>query len=260
MLALCTAGVLLGFLRDAPIMSNVAGLGADVTEGSFFAIDIPQRAFTQVLEYLESRDSMRERIQQLEDKNLMLSARAQRMEALRSENMRYRALLNSPVADDATMTVARIVAVSPDVNRHLLTLDRGESDGVNLGHPVLNAEGVMGQIIQVGRNASRALLITDVKHGIPVINNRTGQRAIAEGVGRLSQLVIRNLASTSDVLEGDLWVTSGLGARFPAGYPVGISQNTTTSGDAAYLSVALRPMAALDVESHVLILTSSESL
>jgi rod shape-determining protein MreC len=251
--------VLVGFLRDAPIMNQVAGLGADVSEGSFFAIDVPKRAVAKVLEYLESRESMRERIQRLEDKNLMLSARAQRMEALTAENMRYRALLNSPVAEDTTMTVARIVAVSPDVNRHLLTLDRGESDGVNLGHPVLNAEGVMGQIIQVGKSASRALLVTDVQHGIPVINNRTGQRAIAEGVGRLSQLVIRNLASTSDVLEDDLWVTSGLGERFPAGYPVGVTRETTTSGDAAYLSVTLQPMAALDVESHVLIVTSSDS-
>ena len=145
------------------------------------------------------------------------------------------------------------------MNRHLLTLDRGRDEGVDVGHPVLNAEGVMGQIVQVGRTASRALLVTDLQHGIPVLNNRTGQRAIAEGVGRLDQLVIRNLASTSDVSSGDLWVTSGLGERFPAGYPVGRTRETTTSGDAAYLSVTLQTSAALDVESHVLILTSTDA-
>jgi rod shape-determining protein MreC len=78
-------------------------------------------------------------------------------------------------------------------------------------------------------------------------------------VGRLDQLVIRNLASTSDVSAGDLWVTSGLGERFPAGYPVGLTRETTTSGDAAYLSVTLQTAAALDVESHVLILTSTDA-
>ena len=240
-------------------MGKVEGVGADLSEVSFYTLDIPKRFFQTAAEYLESRASMREQIQALEDRNLILSARAQRMEALTAENMRYRALLNSPVEEDATMTVARIVAVSPDVNRHLLTLDRGRDEGVDVGHPVLNAEGVMGQIVQVGQTASRALLVTDLQHGIPVLNNRTGQRAIAEGVGRLDQLVIRNLASTSDVSSGDLWVTSGLGERFPAGYPVGRTRETTTSGDAAYLSVTLQTSAALDVESHVLILTSTDA-
>ena len=198
-------------------MAKVEGAGADLSEVSFYIIDVPKYFVQSVSQYLESRASMRGRIQALEDRNLILSARTQRREALTAENMRYRALLNSPVAEDATMTVARIVAVSPDVNRHLLTLDRGRDEGVDVGYPVLNAEGVMGQIVQVGQTASRALLVTDVQHSIPVLNNRTGQRAIAEGVGRLDQLVIRNLASTSDVSSGDLWVTSGLGQRFPAG-------------------------------------------
>ena len=139
-------------------MGKVEGMGADLSEVSFYTLDVPKRFFQTAAEYLESRASMREQIQALEDRNLILSARAQRMEALTAENMRYRALLNSPVAEDATMTVARIVAVSPDVNRHLLTLDRGRDEGVDVGHPVLNAEGVMGQIVQVGRPASRALL------------------------------------------------------------------------------------------------------
>ncbi len=250
---------LVAFMRDSPIKGKVEGVGADLSEISFYTLDIPKRFFRMVSEYLESRASMRERIQALEDRNLVLSARAQRMESLTAENMRYRALLNSPVAEDATMTVARIVAVSPDVNRHLLTLDRGRDEGVDVGHPVLNAEGVMGQIVQVGQTASRALLVTDAQHAIPVLNNRTGQRAIAEGVGRLDQLVIRNLASTSDVSSGDLWVTSGLAARFPAGYPVGVARETMTSGDAAYLSVTLQTAAAMDVESHVLILTSTDA-
>ena len=240
-------------------MGKVEGVGADLSEVSFYALDVPKRFVQTVSEYLESRASMRERIQALEDRNLILSARAQQMEALTAENMRYRALLNSPVAEDATMTVARILAVTPDVNRHLLTLDRGREEGIEVGQPVLNAEGVMGQVVQVGQTASRALLVTDVQHGIPVLNNRTGQRAIAEGVGRLNQLVIRNLASTSDVSPGDLWVTSGLGRRFPASYPVGVTFDTTTSGDAAYLSVKLQTAAALDVESHVLILTSTDA-
>ena len=240
-------------------MKRVNGWGADVNALSLSVVEVPKSLIQSVSNYTESRAQMRTRIQELEDRNLILSARAQRMEALAAENMRYRALLNSPVADDATMTVARVIAVSPDPNRHLLTIDRGERHGISEGAPLLNAEGVMGQLVQVGVSASRALLVTDSQHGLPVLNNRTGQRGIAEGVGQFNRLLVRNLASTSEVSEGDLWVTSGLGGRFPAGYPVGLTAETTTSADAAYLIVSIEPLAKLDVESHVLILTDLES-
>ena len=245
----------MALVRETPVVKRINGWGADVSAVSLAIVEVPKRLVQSVVDYSESRAQMRARIQELEDRNLVLSARAQRMEALAAENMRYRALLNSPVADDTTMTVARVIAVSPDPNRHLLTIDRGASDGISSGAPILNADGVMGQLVQVGDSASRALLVTDNQHGLPVLNNRTGQRGIAEGIGLFNRLIVRNLASTSNVEEGDLWVTSGLGGRFPAGYPVGRTVETTTSADAAYLSASIEPLAKLDVESHVLILT-----
>lgn len=251
--------VLVALVREKPVVKTLNGWGADISAMSLSVFDIPKGLLQSAIDYSESRGQMRSRIQELEDRNLILSARAQRMEALAAENMRYRAMLNSPVGDDLTMTVARIIAVSPDPNRHLLTIDRGARDGVSEGAPILNADGVMGQLIQIGSSASRALLVTDSQHGLPVLNNRTGQRGIAEGVGQFNQLLVRNLASTSEVNAGDLWVTSGLGGRFPAGYPVGITVGTTTSADAAYLTASLEPLAKLDVESHVLILTGAES-
>ena len=116
----------------------------------------------------------------------------------------------------------------------------------------------MGQLIQTGSTASRALLVTDNQHGLPVLNNRTGQRGIAEGVGQFNRLLVRNLASTSEVKEGDLWVTSGLEA-LSCWLSSGVTVGTTTSADAAYLTASLEPLAKLDVESHVLILTNAES-
>jgi rod shape-determining protein MreC len=122
-------------MRESPLTGHLEGIGADLTEASFVVIDVPKRLFGRVAAYLESRATMRRKIVELKDRNLILSARAQRMEALMAENMRYKALLNSAVAEDTTMTVARIVAVSPDVNRHLLTLNRGDADGVMIGDP-----------------------------------------------------------------------------------------------------------------------------
>mgnify|MGYP006220223661 CR=1 FL=1 len=81
-MALGIAWALVAFLRDSPIMGKVEGMGADLSEVSFYTLDVPKRVFHTLAEYLESRTSMRKQIQALEDKNLILSARAQRMEAL----------------------------------------------------------------------------------------------------------------------------------------------------------------------------------
>ncbi|PDH35725.1 MAG: rod shape-determining protein MreC [Halieaceae bacterium MED-G27] len=221
-------------------------------------LGVPSAIGDRGLQLVESKAELRERIAELESENIVLKARGQRLEALLAENRRYRALLNSSIASDPDLTVARITSVSPDIQRHLVTVDRGKTHGIYEGDVVINAAGVMGQVVTAGRFASQVLLISDASHGLPVLNNRTGLRGVIEGTGRLDRLVIRNLASTADIVEGDLLVTSGLGGRFFSGYPVATVTETRVSGDAAYLTVWADPLADLDLESHVLILHSEQ--
>ncbi len=101
-----------------------------------------------------------------------------------------------------------------------MVVNKGERDGVFVGQPLIDADGLMGQIVEVSAGHSRALLITDATHSIPVQVNRNGVRAIAEGTGSLSSLEIHHVSATTDIREGDLLVSSGLGGRFPVGYPV----------------------------------------
>lgn len=249
---------LLFVFRDSKAVGYVENLGPDITELLELVLGVPSAIGDRGMQFVESKAELRKRISDLESENVVLSARGQRLEALLAENRRYRTLLNSSSASDPDLTVARIISVSPDIQRHLVTVDRGVAHGIHEGDVVINASGVMGQVVNSGRSASQVLLISDASHGLPVLNNRTGLRGVVEGTGRLDRLVIRNLASTADIVEGDLLVTSGLGGRFVSGYPVATVSETRVSGDAAYLTVWADPLADLDLESHVLILHSEQ--
>lgn len=256
--AVVVSASLLFIFKDSKPVSFVERLGPDISESLSLVMELPAEVGDRGAQFMESRTELRERIAALEAENVVLSARGQRLEAVLAENRRYRTLLNSAAASDPNLTVARIVSVSPDIQRHLVTVDRGLQDGVHDGDVVINADGIMGQVVKAGRSASQVLLISDVSHGLPVLNNRTGLRCVIEGTGRLDRLVVRNLASTADITPGDLLVTSGLGGRFASGYPVATVTETQMSADAAYLTVWADPVAKLDLESHVLILHSEE--
>ena len=184
---------------------------------------------------------------------LLLEARVQQMAALRAENVRLRALLNSSAVVQDDVLVAELIGISPDPARHLVILNKGSADGVYKGQPLIDAEGLMGQVVEVATNSARVLLITDATHAIPVQVNRNGIRAIAEGVGRLDSLELRHVASTEDIEVGDLLVSSGLGGRFPVGYPVAIVTEVLRDPGQAFARVKAMPNAALNRSRHVLL-------
>lgn len=111
----------------------------------------------------------------------------------------------------------------------------------------------MGQVVEVSGGTSRALLITDVTHSVPVQINRNGVRAIVEGAGEIGALEVRHVSATTDIEPGDLLVTSGLGQRFPVGYPVAEVTDVERDTGEAFARVLARPRAALDRTRHVLL-------
>lgn len=157
----------------------------------------------------------------LKQQQFVLSAQLSKMAALEAENRRLRELLASSAQLKEQVLVAEIIAVNQDPYRHQITLNRGSRDGVYRGQALVDAYGVMGQIIDVAPNTCKALLVTDPDHGIPVEINRTGLQTIAVGLGDERGLRLPFLPSNADIKNGDLLVSSSLGGRFPAGYPVG---------------------------------------
>lgn len=170
---------------------------------------------------IDSRGNIEQQNAELKQQQFVLSAQLSKMEALAAENRRLRELLASSAQLGDQVLVAEIIAVNQDPYRHQITLNRGSRDGVYRGQALVDAYGVMGQIIDVAPNTCKALLVTDPDHGIPVEINRTGLQTIAVGLGDERGLRLPFLPSNADIKNGDLLVSSSLGGRFPAGYPVG---------------------------------------
>jgi rod shape-determining protein MreC len=219
----------------------------------FWIANLPTRLGEWSTSHIQSRSQLLEENERLRGENLVLQGRSQQMASLQAENVRLRKLLNSSALLRDDVLVAELIGVSPDPERLQLVLNKGERDGVFVGQPLIDADGLMGQIVEVSSGTSRALLITDVTHSVPVQVNRNGVRAIAEGTGELGSLEVRHVSSTTDIQEGDLLVTSGLGGRFPEGYPVAVVTEVERDLGEPFARVLAVPSAALDRTRHVLL-------
>lgn len=219
----------------------------------YWVANLPARFSAWTDTHIQSRSHLVEENERLQRENLILQGRSQQMASLQAENVRLRALLNSSALLRDDVLVAELIGVSPDPERLQLLLNKGERDGVFVGQPLIDADGLMGQVVEVSSGSSRALLITDVTHSVPVQVNRNGVRAIAEGTGALGSLEVRHVSSTTDIQPGDLLVTSGLGGRFPEGYPVAVVKEVERDPGEAFARVVATPSAALDRTRHVLL-------
>ena len=150
--------------------------------------------------------------------------------------------------------VAELLSVDSDPFSHQVLINKGALDGVYNGQPVINDQGVVGQVLHVGSTTSRVLLVTDSSHGIPVRVLRNDLRAIASGSGELDKLELRNLPRNTDIQVGDLLVTSGLGGRFPMGYPVAKISRFSYEEGKPFAEVKAVPLAALDRLRYLLLL------
>lgn len=219
------------------------------------AVDAPTQATRWAQENLASRDTLIRENAQLRETELLQAARLQRMAALEAENARMRALLDSTAKVGDQVLIAEIVAVDMDRLRHRVVLNRGSSDGAFVGQALIDAGGVVGQIMRDRGASSEALLITDPDHAVPVEIVRNGLRTIAVGTGDLERLSLPFMARNSDVKAGDLLVSSGLGGKFPPGYPVATVSEVRGDTGEPFLDVAATPTAALDRVRQVLLVT-----
>lgn len=196
---------------------------------------------------LEDNESLRRRV-------LELSQISQQFRALRSENERLRELLGSRRRVPHDVLVAELIGVIPGPERLEIIIDKGRGAGVHVGQAVVDSEGLFGQVVAVDAYTARVLLLGDTLHAVPVQLDRTGQRGIVSGTGNLNRLVLEGVPANADIREGDLVVSSGLGGRFPPGYPVGNVESVIIAPTSAFATVSVRPAAQLDRSRHVLVI------
>ncbi|MHC8337519.1 rod shape-determining protein MreC [Pseudomonas sp. HLT2-19-2] len=220
---------------------------------SYWITDLPQRLWQGVSSQFGSRTELVAENEKLKTENLLLQGRMQKLAALTEQNVRLRELLNSSALVNEKVEVAELIGMDPNPFTHRIIINKGERDGVVLGQPVLDARGLMGQVVELMPYTSRVLLLTDTTHSIPVQVNRNGLRAIASGTGNPERLELRHVADTADIKEGDLLVSSGLGQRFPAGYPVATVKEVIHDSGQPFAIVRAVPTAALNRSRYLLL-------
>ena len=196
----------------------------------------------------------------LKEEHLLLSSKLQRFEILETENHRLRELLESSFRLNDKVLVAELIAVELQSFRRQVVINKGQREGAYDGQPIVDASGIMGQIIHVGPFSSTVLLITDANHALPVQVNRNGLRAIAVGSGQNETLFLEHLPNNADIRIGDLIISSGLGRRFPAGYPVGQIENITLDPAESFAKVTIKPSARLSQSREVLMVWPYEHI
>ncbi|MDX9768109.1 MAG: rod shape-determining protein MreC [Ectothiorhodospiraceae bacterium] len=225
-----------------------------------YVVDLPSRLFHWASEQVISHDELIRDNRALRQEQLLLRAELLKLTALEQENARLRELLESSSKQREHMVIAEILAVDLDPFRQRLVLNKGSLHGVYPGQPVINANGVLGQIVEVHHFTSVAMLISDPSHALPVQVDRTGLRTIAVGRGHHNLLELRFIPTNEDVQEGDLISTTGLGGSFPGDYPVAeITLVERTPGE-SFARIEARPLARIDRSREVLLVWSSDDV
>ncbi|MDY6956995.1 MAG: rod shape-determining protein MreC [Pseudomonadota bacterium] len=218
------------------------------------AVDWPVRLGKEFADGIRSRRALLTENDTLRTRQVLLEAQIQKLAVLQAENARLRELLQSSSRLDDRLSIAEILSMDLDPYRQSIMLNRGLVHQVHVGQPIIDAHGVMGQITHVGLNTSTALLITDTNHSLPIEVNRNGLRTVAQGTGESRWLTLPYLPRNADIREGDLLITSGLGGRFPRGYPVATVKTVTRQGGGRFAQVRAEVTAQVDRSREVLLI------
>jgi len=218
-----------------------------------YTVDWPIRLTEAFVTDLETQTTLLKENAKLKTELQLLQSQVQKMLAIQTENKQLRQLLQSSSKAGGRVLQAQILAVAPDPFLHQVVIDKGSKHGVYQGQPVLDAYGIMGQIVQAGLLTSRVLLLTDSNSAIPIQDSRNGFRAIAVGDSDINMMRLVNVAQTSDVKVGDLLITSGLGQHYPFGYPVARITSIKQVPGQNFLDILVQPTAHLNRSRLVLL-------
>jgi rod shape-determining protein MreC len=250
--AAMAAGLMVADHRDhhlAAIRDGIATLAYPVQ----WAVQAPVQAWSAMRESFATKTRVEADNVRLASDNLVLRLKLLRYESLEQENQRLRAVRESSPRAVRRSLVAEILRVDLDPYRQRVLVNKGTLAGVFRGQAAIDADGIYGQVTRAGPLSGEIILITDPEHAIPVQVNRTGVRSIALGTGRAGLLSLPYLPQNTDVIVGDLLVSSGLGGVYPPGYPVAKVTAVVRDPAQPLLAIEAAPLAGLDRDPEVLL-------
>ncbi|WP_035384931.1 rod shape-determining protein MreC [Ferrimonas futtsuensis] len=254
MAVLLSLALILANDRLLPLRSAMATLVSPLQ----YLANLPALVLDELSTNLSTRAELLKENDRLQQRQLLMSEQLLKMANLQEENARLRALLQSPTRKDARRMVAEVMFVDRDPFKSQVLIDKGLNEGVYVGQPVLDDSGVVGQVTEVAQTTARVLLIADFTHAIPVRVARNDVRAVAHGSGKLNQLELANVPMSTDVRVGDLLISSGLGQRFPEGYPVATVTQVVRDEGMTWAQISAEPVAHLERIRYLLLLWQNE--
>lgn len=225
-----------------------------------YVVNLPFAASDWASDSLATRDTLLEENRRLHREQLLVQERLQRLEGLQQENTRLRDLLEASQRLEQRVMVAELLSVDLDPYKQEVLINKGSRHDVRMGQPMIDARGVMGQVVRVNPLHATAILISDPSHALPVQVARNGLRTLAVGTGTPERLELRHIPNSADIEVGDTVSTSGLGQRFPPDYPVAEVTVVERVPGEPFARVEARPLAGLDSSREVLLVWTSEML
>ena len=207
--------------------------------------------------YFEALQRAQQEAQQAREHMVQLAQRANQAADLLQENTQLRQLLALRERLSPPSQAAQVLYDAADPYTRRVVVDKGQVAGVELGSPVLDELGVLGQVTRVLPFVSEVTLLVDRDQAIPVLNPRTGARSVAYGdpvAGHGGSMELRFMPSNADVQEGDLLTTSGVDGVYPPGLPVARVRRVDRRADSAFTRIYCDPVAQVHGARHVLLL------
>ncbi|QUY47439.1 rod shape-determining protein MreC [Serratia plymuthica] len=224
----------------------------------YFLANGPRKVLDGVSETLATRQQLELENRALRQELLLKNSDILLLGQFKQENARLRELLGSPLRQDEHKMVTQVISTGSDPYSDQVVIDKGSDNGVYEGQPVISDKGVVGQVVAVAKVTSRVLLICDASHALPIQVLRNDIRVIAAGSGCADDLQLEHLPNNTDIRTGDVLVTSGLGGRFPEGYPVAVVSSVKVDNQRAYTVIQARPTAGLQRLRYLLLLWGAD--
>jgi rod shape-determining protein MreC len=259
-LVLFCSALLIFFDHKMASFESVRGYLQSLVSPLQYLANTPNQLMTWASKNLTTRRQLLIENQQYRLNELNSNEEAMQLTILKQENERLRSLLASPLRSEIKKMVAEVISVDSDPFSHQIVINRGAGDGVYEGQPVLDSLGIVGQILHVGQTSSRIILITDISHAVPVRVQRNGLRLLASGSGQIDRLIHNFVPQSADIKSGDLLVTSGLGGKYPEGYPVAKVSFVSNDESREFVRVYSTPVAQIDRLRYLLLLSEKKPL
>jgi len=239
--------------------SNVRYLLNSMVAPIQYAANLPRTMFDGVYDRFNTRKGLIESSHGLKREVLRLKSELILLEQYQEENKRLRKLLGSPFIRDEKKVVTEVMAVDTSPYRHQVVIDKGQIDGVYEGQPVINEKGIVGQVTFVAAHNSRVLLLTDANNAIPVQVIRNDIRVIASGNGKIDEIELQHIPTSTDIQREDMLVTSGLGGVYPEGYPVAYVSSVDYDPKREFAVIKAEPVVEFDKLRYLLLIWPDEN-